>query len=357
MRDLAAAKLRKANAALEASGWAWVTAQIEPIPYDVLADYRRIYPERRDISEEDHLRYEELGESIEAEACDEAGLAEFAALEERLNKEHVTKTQKAHAGVMLAIAWDGTLDLRQGLVCPENQAAAVEAGVIGESRHTKAAKPATPYPTSLMDDLAAIRTGATQAALIRKPELTLDLLTFALSTPCYADAMPLQIGGKAARNMPEKANEGMAPPDRLSPQECRMPLNRSEASEAFTAFRTQSKKARNAILSEQITRLFAADLAVDRPTPLVEQIVSLTEADIRAVWTPQRTSSRGSGAISWTGSWPRSSAPKLPPPSRNRPRRTRSRSFVRCSPTRAHARGCRRKRRHGWWRGCLRGWR
>ncbi|MFQ6550653.1 ParB/RepB/Spo0J family partition protein [Aestuariibius sp. 2305UL40-4] len=288
VRGLAEAKLSKAKAALEAEGWAWVSAQIEPIPYEVLAEYRRTYPEQRDISEDEHLRYEELGELIEAEVCNEDGQAEFVALEAKLNEEHFTATQKAHAGVMVAIAWDGTLDLRQGLVRPEDQAAAAEAGVIEESRHAKAAKPATPYPTSVMDDLAAIRTGCIQAALIRKPELALDLLTFALSTPCYADAMPLQIGGKAARNTPEKADEGMALPDRLAPKEYRMPLNGSEASDAFTAFRAQSKKARNAMLTEQITRLFAADLALDRPTPLVEQIANLAEADIRSIWTPTK---------------------------------------------------------------------
>tara|TARA_B100001971_G_scaffold204888_1_gene221625 strand:- start:179 stop:964 length:786 start_codon:yes stop_codon:yes gene_type:complete len=190
-----------------------------------------------------------------------------------------------HAGAISELGHDGALRLRCGLVRPEDHAAAVEAG-LAQPAPTRGAAPEKkgPYSAALAADLAAIRTGALQAALLEKPELALDLLTFALSQPARAGALPLAIQAEVAQNQPETGAEALALPEALTDPAPER-LSADDTATAFAAFRARPKKERNRILAASVARALSAPLA-DKAPPLVEALIETAGAAPRAVWTP-----------------------------------------------------------------------
>ena len=285
LNRLAAEKLEAEAEALRAAGWAWVETTLDGIDWQVLDRMTRLRPERVEPSEAEAARLEELREIIEAGDADDTAEAEFSELDARLSTEIWTPEQMAHAGAMAELTHDGALRLRCGLIRPEDHAAAVEAG-LAEPAPTRGALPEKkgPYSAALAADLAAIRTGALQAALLEKPELALDLLTFALSQPARAGALPLAIAAEAAQNLPETGAEALALPAALTDPAPER-LSADETAEAFAAFRARPKKERNRVLAASIARALSAPLA-DKAPPLVEALIETAGAAPRAVWTP-----------------------------------------------------------------------
>ena len=124
-----------------------------------------------------------------------------------------------------------------------------------------------------------------QTALLSKPELVLDLLTFALTHRVYGD--PVGLSTSPADANPDKADRYDLP-ERLAGAREGLPLDSAAALDAFTAFRDQPKKTRNAALTAAVSRLVSAGLAGDRGNPLVEYLAETAKLDVRKVWTPGR---------------------------------------------------------------------
>ena len=285
LNRLAAEKLEAEAGTLRAAGWAWVETALDGIDWQVLDRMTRLRPKRVEPSEAEATRLEELREIIDAGDADDAAETEFSELDARLSAEIWTPEQMAHAGAIAELSHDGALRLRCGLIRPEDHAAAVAAG-LAQPAPTRGVPPEKkgPYSAALAADLAAIRTGALQTALLEKPELALDLLTFALSQPARAGALPLAITADPAQNLPETGAEALALPEALTdPAPAR--LFADEAAEAFAAFRARPKKERNRILAASIARALSAPLA-DKAPPLVEALIETAGAPPRAVWTP-----------------------------------------------------------------------
>ncbi|WP_292660758.1 hypothetical protein [Mesorhizobium sp.] len=87
---LVAAKLESAAKAVKAEGWKWV--EIRPdVSYDTFQAYGRRYPEQVPLSEAEQAeldqltaQYDELAESIEAEAVDEGANAKIEEIDKRI---------------------------------------------------------------------------------------------------------------------------------------------------------------------------------------------------------------------------------------------------------------------------------
>ena len=103
--------------------------------------------------------------------------------------DRITEARKGLAGCVLLVTNAGDLTRIEGLVTPEDAAAAIEAGYLALRRHggtgtggsAKDAPPKSPYSQALVADMKALRLASIQGALLAKPELVLDLLAFALS--------------------------------------------------------------------------------------------------------------------------------------------------------------------------------
>ena len=154
------------------------------LPYDFIADHKfgRVYPEAGDLTEAEQERYDALGELAYDAYLSEAEEAEHDALEVIL-KGDFTDAQKAHYGIVVLVDRDGQIEITEGLVRKEDQAAAIEAGILAATRHEGSSTPAPKSPISakLQGDLDRIVTGSRQNALLDDPSLALHLLAFQLT--------------------------------------------------------------------------------------------------------------------------------------------------------------------------------
>lgn len=292
LSKLATEKLEREGAILRESGWSWVEAGFDRMPWDVSDKYGRTYPEPVDLSEEDAKRYEELTNRVDEEDLSDKELAKLDALEAKLRQEVYTADQMAHSGAYLFIGFQGQIEIAAGLVKPEQREAAQEAGVCRASHHgnrpTNDDTPKRAYSGKLTSDLGEIRTAAIQTALLSRPELALDLLTFVLSENVGWSGKPLGISTDPAKNNPE-ADEGLVLDDRLKGSDDGWPIDGEKAAEAFHAFRARSKKERNAALTAAVARLFSARLTDDAPSPVAEAVAEAAGVRVRTVWTPTQS--------------------------------------------------------------------
>lgn len=260
---------------------------LDPPSFDTTSAMGRVYPQPVPLTEDQAARYDELADKWEAQAQTDEEEAELEALYDAKNRDAYTAEQMQQAGVIVTITYHGDLDCRRGFVREADTLLAVEAGVLttprtiapGSAQQVEAPR----YPKALTEDMNAIRTCAAQTALLDKPELALDLLTFALTQPAYAGAGVIDIRAEHPANA-VATDEGLILSERLEP--CHKDwLRRDTAADAFAAFRDQPKKTRNAILTEAIARMLSVPMD-GQANPLAKMVADLTKPDLRKVWTP-----------------------------------------------------------------------
>ncbi|MEO0761193.1 MAG: ParB/RepB/Spo0J family partition protein [Pseudomonadota bacterium] len=286
---LAEEKLAETAKAIEAEGWAWVSHGLAPFDYEAVAG--RVYPDAPEIPEEDAARYDALSEAIESGVATSEEEAEFEALQAACDVEIYTEVQKAVSGAHLTIGYGGQLDVSRGIVREEELDAAIEAGLVPrvEKRRSPAAERAgekPPYSGALAADLAVVRTAALQAALLAKPALALDLLTFVLTERLGVGTDPVGLSTDPPKNALQE-DPGLDLPEALVGDEAlHTPLRGVEAAAAFSAFRERPKRQKNAMLTAAIARLVGTKLALGETNPMAERLAAEAGLDVRAVWAP-----------------------------------------------------------------------
>ena len=180
---LAQEKLSVAAEALQAKeGWKWVQAMPE-VPWDVIHKCRNVYPERIDPTPEQEAELTRLREHLEA--YDEAmasgddtpededkitGLEEeYDALENSLlvyAPEDISRS-----GCMITVNHDGSLNVRRGLVLPEDQVTEADAPTD---------KPGA-YSARLLEDLGHTRLEIAQKHLAQDVDCAYDVMLFTLA--------------------------------------------------------------------------------------------------------------------------------------------------------------------------------
>lgn len=297
--DLFAAKLAEAAEAAEADGWKWAEAYTEgSIGYYQLEEsgYARLYAEEGELTEDETSEYDELAQLAEAEALDEAETERLAELQAILDGGY-TEGQRALSGVMVYVTGQGALSRVEGLVLPEDQPAAIEAGLLRGSAHAApgtgddddvSEAPKSPYSGALVQDMKAVRLAAVQSALLAKPELVLDLLAFGLSMASGISTTVFDLTPGRPTNRPTKT-DGLDENDRLNhPPASHEAWNRPELRvddlvEAFRSFSAKGKKTRNAAITEGIARTLPYGAGSGDFFALIE---ADSGASIRKVWTP-----------------------------------------------------------------------
>lgn len=289
LSQLAEQKLETEKAKVAAEGWKWVEAAFERPDWQVLERYARTYPAQAEPAEDEAALFDELSDKVESGEASEAELATFDDLSVRLLAEVWSDPQKALSGVILWIGRDGAIAVERGLVAKEDRKAAEAIGVCHVSEHSRSAsKPKGVYSAALSRDLALVRTGAVQSAVMAKPDLAFDLVAFALSHSVYSDETPLRITARDAVNRPdEDAMAKIALPDTLAAH-APHPLTSGAAASAFETFRSLPKKARMEALAVGVARSLSVSLGGDAANPLAEIITGMAKPDVRALWTPEQ---------------------------------------------------------------------
>ena len=281
--DLFKARLKEEVEKIRAEqGWKWCEACEDRYLgfYDLgKRKFERVYPEQGVLNDEQAERYDELAELAEGDVLDEAGMRELAELQAILDGEY-TAAQKAVAGIIAHVDYEGELRILAGLIKPEDRAQAVEAGVLARPRGADGDQPKSPYSQKLMDDLERIRTGARQHAALNAPDLLLDLLAFQLSGRMgYREAFRLR--AEQVANMPD-TETGYRLDERLTtPAPAPKDPWGGDLARSFKAFQKKGRKFRDG----ELLRFLASLLCAGDPK-LAQLIDKRIGTDIRAVWTP-----------------------------------------------------------------------
>lgn len=298
--ELFSAKLMKAAKAFQKKEkWAWVDISDAShiMPYQLTDDgeLALIRPIPGELTDDQQARYVELDEepywNMESEKRKEK-----QALDDILVGEY-SDEQHAMAGAVLYVANNGTVREIVGLVKAEDRNKAVEAGFLksdeakaadeaADAAEKKANKPA--FAAAFIEDMTAIRLAAFQTALLRKPELVLDLLAFGLSRGSHWGNETMAVRFDMERNMPKNDDDAF----RLCPDlggdmpdgeddEDDWDAEEAPIVEAFEAFLAQGKKARNVEITESFARAFKTQEA-DMMTLIAEK----AGVSIREIWAP-----------------------------------------------------------------------
>ena len=280
-----------AEEARRLGGWKWTRTSTETNAWAIPNDLEAVvlYPAEGVLSEVESARHDELAARLESGEASEAETAELDRLTAILDGDH-TPEQKAHAGVVFYVAYDGELRATPAMVLPENQPGAAAAGIIeaarivskGDGDETAQDAPSAPALSgALLEDLRAIRRGARQNAALAAPDLLLALLAFHLnSESCAGRGFSLQ---RFAVSVTPTTATGYAPDPRLLDTQ----TGRSTASDVPRAFKAFQKKGAahiHAVLTLELTRLL--DLRETGDGALAKLFDKTAAVNMRDVWTP-----------------------------------------------------------------------
>lgn len=282
---LFAEKLDAAVAHVVAMGWKWAEARGDLTTFGWYerdqGKIEQLLRLRGELSEEQAARYDELAELAEGAALDEEAQAELEALQDLIDGDFSAE-QKAVSGVVIYVDREGQVCTAEGLVRPDDKAAARAAGLIaGPARAEEADKPKSPISNALADDLRRVFTGARQHAALRDPDMILALLAYELTGSMgYSHAFGLRT--EDVPNLPTTGTDGYALDARLTTPAA-TPADPWKVDIA-KGFRQFAKKGAEHIRAELIRHL-AALLTVndDKLAGLIDKQV---QTNPREVWTP-----------------------------------------------------------------------
>lgn len=282
--DLFSRKLAASVEAAQAEGWKWAeTIQDSYIGYYEIENRKldRIYRDEGTLTEEQAERYDELAELANGEVLDENGQAELAALQALLDGSY-SDAQKAVAGVLLYVNSKGELQKAEGLVRREDRTEAIEAGFLRPSGHAGEGAedaPKSAISQKLRDDLSRIAQGARQHAILRDPDLLIDLLAYQLSHSLRWEK-PFGLSTEDVPNWPSTEASGYQLDERLTDNPPRDMFGKDHA-KSFRAFR---KKGAEHVKGE-LARFLAAHYR-GGSKDMAAMLDKETQPNIREVWMP-----------------------------------------------------------------------
>ena len=274
---------------VETQGWAWAEARTEAWlnHYDLdQMKLGRVYPIEGELTEAEAEEYDELADLANGGVLDEDGEARLTELQAILDGDH-SEDQKAHAGCILLVNSSGKVEVTAGLIRSEDKKAAIEADILQAPQSTKSDTPRSPYSQKLTADMQAIRLVAVQTAILAKPELVLDLLGFGLSDASGSFESIFGIRMDRPNNAPS-VEDGFEVEPRLdhgidASQYWQQGNRVEDLCEAFATYREETKKSRNATITEAIARTLPYQAGSQEFFSLIETEAG---ADIRKHWTP-----------------------------------------------------------------------
>lgn len=227
LTQLAMDALGQAVEPVQAEGWKWVEVSLEASAL-YGGGYGRIYPQARELTEEEQAELSALDESydalqaqIEAYGEDDSALADDAVRLAEMERsiESIRSVVKSYepqemalAGCIVTIDHAGSLQISRGHVKPEDRAAldrlrqgdADTDGAGGDNAVAMPAKePDDTYSAALVEELTAIRTAAMRVELANRPDIALAALlhplvasAFYTGPASYRAEFPVEVSGQ-----------------------------------------------------------------------------------------------------------------------------------------------------------------
>jgi ParB family chromosome partitioning protein len=197
LNKLAEAKLEKEAETLRGEGWKWVEI-IPALDWDATKHFGKAQPMQIPPTAEQQQEIDRLQAEADAlfkehggEIEDEAACARFDQIQDRIDElseggETWPDDIKANAGAVIGIDHDGDLEIRRGLIHPEDKAAAKKAAKAkgGADSGKKDEGESAGLSAALVADLTAQRTAALQAMLSGNPKVALVAVVHALALDC-----------------------------------------------------------------------------------------------------------------------------------------------------------------------------
>ncbi len=182
---IVAETLEKKAKSVKAEGWKWLLVMPE-FGYQDGSAYRRIYPEPVPLTEQEQERLDALQAEYDALYENDDESEETSKRLEELDKlisalddrDGVwTPEQKAIAGAVVSIDYDGKVKVERGYVKPEDMPKqarkAKNANATDAPDATDTEQPSTGLSAALVESLTAQRSAALAAALLDKPDKAL----------------------------------------------------------------------------------------------------------------------------------------------------------------------------------------
>lgn len=183
LNSLVEAKLERAAAKLRKEGWGWVEAMVT-CDYATLHSFSRLDALRRDLTADEAAELEQLNAEHDELGHDEEYDEDAAnRIEQRINeiedglKVEPTDEQKAEAGAIVHIDYNGNAVYERGLLKPQARKALAASGLsVGGKEKVK-----NDVSDALCMKLTKARTEALRAALIPNTAVALVAVTHALA--------------------------------------------------------------------------------------------------------------------------------------------------------------------------------
>jgi ParB family chromosome partitioning protein len=198
LNRLAAERLKTAAETVRIEGWKWVEI-IPDLDWEAMRQFGHAEPQRLPPTEEQQKEIDKLTKEGNAildehgeDPDDDAVRDRYWEIEQRIEelseREAIWPIEvKANAGAVIDIDHNGDLDIRRGLVKPEDKAAvkkaanakngAAETGKKDDAEHCG-------LSAALVEDLTVHRTAALQAMLADNPKVALVAVVHALALDC-----------------------------------------------------------------------------------------------------------------------------------------------------------------------------
>lgn len=181
-------KLYGASVQMSAEGWSWVDI-IPDADYSLLAGFKRLYPERAELSETDQAEFDRLSQEYDELAdSDHAEEDCLAALEQRIEALGGSEIWPAGtlsaAGAIVSLDYRGELRIERGLVRKQDahKLPAESDATDPEALPVPHAKGLSPR---LTEDLTAQKTAAIGAELMGRPDLALAAVVHRLALDLF----------------------------------------------------------------------------------------------------------------------------------------------------------------------------
>ena len=275
---------------LLAAGWKWVEIGEGVMDYEKRAKLDCLSPTPFLLSDENQRRLDALIELYNEDKATEQEIKELEGLEE-VQKPQFLDVDMDFSGVYLWVDGQGTIRAEEGYVRPEDRDGAVKAGLLEDiaikatPTVTNDAKP--DHSQALLADMAVIRTGALQAAILEDAELAKDIAIFSMVTKTWESALPCSINVDSAQN--EVEEHGQTLPEDLTIADDWHRPSADVVAERFAAFRMKSEKEKTDILTAAVARSLTANIHVGNPIPFVDLLADTVKLDVRNTWTPNST--------------------------------------------------------------------
>ena len=300
LRKLAVTKLEQAAEGFR-DEWKWVEVALE-LPWEIVRGFTRLAPDspaggslwrEEDEEEADRLqvRMNELESDESAwsdEAQEEYNRAEnrLAELNDLAERQGFTPEQRAVAGCILWVDYDGQVKVEAGLVRLED-AAQAQTVTVGDRSSSgaeeEAAEPARAgYSMALADDLRQVRLRFVQDRLAGSFSEAFDLHLYVmarsvLTQDYYNPALDVSLSGRGQRQFPEEWRQGLT----LDWLETAHPVD------AFRELREISQADKERLFSACTAALLRGQLSFDLAArPETEEVVRALRIDFPSLYRP-----------------------------------------------------------------------